>query len=393
MKKAPFIILSLLLLSALIAYAANTIKVTTFFPAPDGAYRTLETSNRTFLATTSGNVGIGTSAPTAKLDVRGQIRIRDQGYAVWRINYVLAAQNGRGLAFWAGGPGPWRSDVSGIGKTSYLAKWDSNKTVTTSSIFYKHNTDYQLVRLGIGPTATDPQSPLSIGGNGSSAYSIYVQEDRGSGRAIYGHSSHATNGDGIYATASDTSPKLSYGVQGISPRVGVYGNGGASDGYGAYGKASREAAKGTGFYGIYGDGGNTGTGVYGVSARDYGVWGQNNAGYGIWCEGANCGGIRGWTNSSDARLKTNILTIPNAIETVKRLRGVTFEWKNAPGTREMGFVAQEVLPVLPQLIETDPHGYYGIKLDQATALLVEAAKEQQKQIDVLQKEVDQLKSS
>jgi len=53
---------------------AEDITLTTYYPAPYGAYDELTTTGNTYLATTSGNVGIGTTTPGAyKLKVIGTI--------------------------------------------------------------------------------------------------------------------------------------------------------------------------------------------------------------------------------------------------------------------------------------------------------------------------------
>ncbi len=61
-----------------------------------------------------------------------------------------------------------------------------------------------------------------------------------------------------------------------------------------------------------------------------------------------------WSNSSDRRLKKNIITIDNALEKVTKLRGVNFEWVHpdehgVTGVRQ-GFIAQEVEEVFPDFI-------------------------------------------
>src|SRR3989338_665541 len=56
---------------------AEDITLTTYYPAPYGAYDELSTTGATNLATTSGNVGIGTTSGGAKFDVAGTIRAKD----------------------------------------------------------------------------------------------------------------------------------------------------------------------------------------------------------------------------------------------------------------------------------------------------------------------------
>ena len=58
------------------AYAiAEDITVVTYYSHPSGAFGELRTTNNTYLALTGGNVGIGTTAPQRKLDIRGGIHI------------------------------------------------------------------------------------------------------------------------------------------------------------------------------------------------------------------------------------------------------------------------------------------------------------------------------
>jgi len=57
------------------------------------------------------------------------------------------------------------------------------------------------------------------------------------------------------------------------------------------------------------------------------------------------------TAYSDARLKTNVNTINDALSIVGKLRGVSFDWKES-GKRSIGVIAQEVEEVLPELVLT-----------------------------------------
>lgn len=104
--------------------------------------------------------------------------------------------------------------------------------------------------------------------------------------------------------------------------------------------------------------------------------------------------------SSDARFKTNITAIENPLQKVLQLRGVNFDWKTKEfparsfsENRTVGFIAQEVEKVLPEIVQTEKNveGYKSVQYDKVVALLVEAIKEQQKQINRLQKQVKQLK--
>ena len=104
--------------------------------------------------------------------------------------------------------------------------------------------------------------------------------------------------------------------------------------------------------------------------------------------------------SSDARFKSNILPIENPLQKVQQLRGVTFDWKTKEfperafsDNRALGFIAQEVEQVLPELVQTEKtaEGYKSVQYDKVVALLVEAIKEQQRQINELQRQVKSLR--
>ncbi|KAB2871090.1 MAG: tail fiber domain-containing protein, partial [Bacteroidales bacterium] len=99
------------------------------------------------------------------------------------------------------------------------------------------------------------------------------------------------------------------------------------------------------------------------------------------------------TATSDIRLKENVSVLENSLSKVLKLRGVNFTWKANPelGNR-IGFIAQEVEAVLPELVFTNENdGYKGVNYAEMTAVLVEAVKEQQKQIEALKAELEALK--
>jgi hypothetical protein len=96
------------------------------------------------------------------------------------------------------------------------------------------------------------------------------------------------------------------------------------------------------------------------------------------------------TASSDVRFKKNIKTIQDALDKVLNMRGVTFERLETPGT-EIGVIAQEIEEVVPEVVTTDANGHKSVAYANLTALLIEAVKAQQVQIDELRGEIKKLK--
>jgi len=103
-------------------------------------------------------------------------------------------------------------------------------------------------------------------------------------------------------------------------------------------------------------------------------------------------------STSDARLKTNVETINNALDKVASLRGITYSW-NEMGLssfdvepvppylmdREVGLIAQEVQEVLPEVVVTRTNGYLAMRYERVVPLLVEAIKELRQQVNELRK--------
>ena len=102
--------------------------------------------------------------------------------------------------------------------------------------------------------------------------------------------------------------------------------------------------------------------------------------------------------SSDERLKENIKPIPWALDKIQKINGVTFDWK--PLTEEqkiyihghegsdIGVIAQEIEKVLPEVVTTRDNGFKAVKYEKIVALLIEAIKEQQSEIDQLKDKIN-----
>ncbi|WP_374030164.1 tail fiber domain-containing protein [Bdellovibrio bacteriovorus] len=83
--------------------------------------------------------------------------------------------------------------------------------------------------------------------------------------------------------------------------------------------------------------------------------------------------------TSDARLKKDVVTLPDALEKALQLRGVNFAWK-ADNNKTVGFIAQEVEQVYPELVRTDAKsGYKAVQYGNIVAVLVEALKQEHRE--------------
>ena len=103
------------------------------------------------------------------------------------------------------------------------------------------------------------------------------------------------------------------------------------------------------------------------------------------------GNITAFGNTSDIKLKENIEVISDALDKVKQLKGITFNYKK-DGKRSTGLIAQDLEKVLPEAIyetiDADINGdpedkHLAIRYGNTVGLLVEAIKEQQEQIETL----------
>ena len=90
---------------------------------------------------------------------------------------------------------------------------------------------------------------------------------------------------------------------------------------------------------------------------------------------------------SDERLKTDVTAIENGLETVNSLKAVNFTWKK-DGSRDFGFMAQELKQVVPQAVHGSEEGLFGVDYGRLSAILVSAIQEQSAQIASLKKQLE-----
>ena len=93
--------------------------------------------------------------------------------------------------------------------------------------------------------------------------------------------------------------------------------------------------------------------------------------------------------SSDERLKDNVTPILNPVDKVKSIGGYEFDWNDKSNKKghDVGVIAQEIEKVLPELVVERDSGYKAVRYEKIVALLIEAIKQQQLQIDELKSKV------
>ena len=96
---------------------------------------------------------------------------------------------------------------------------------------------------------------------------------------------------------------------------------------------------------------------------------------------------------SSRRWKTEIETLRDPLETVRDLRGVSFRWKES-GAPDIGLIAEEVGEVIPEIVSYEENGVdaRSVKYSRMVAVLIEAVKEQQAQIDAQSEDIGELQS-
>src|SRR5579871_5495519 len=217
-----------------------------------------------------------------------------------------------------------------------------------------------------------------------------------SGNGVYGHGFNSGNGGYFVAQTSGN------GVYGQSS-TGNGVAGASSNGYGVYGhnlNSNNDGVVGGATFGVEGSGsGNADGGHFSANGTGNGVYAESASGYAGYFNGNTYVNGTVYYNAlqqnSDARYKQNIRTLPNALDTILALRGVSFVWRQNEfpqmkfgKTRQVGFIAQEVEKVAPELVSKDSKGMRSVAYTEVIPILLEAIKLQQQQIETLKAQKD-----
>jgi hypothetical protein len=240
----------------------------------------------------------------------------------------------------------------------------------------------------------------------------------------------STGPDGPTGATGVTGPTGPTGATGVTGQTGQTGPTGATGVTGPTGPTGPTGATGvtgqtgpTGATGVTGPTGPTGpTGATGVTGPT-GATGPtgptgpaggfttssdaqvNSLGVGTAASGTT-GEIRATNNitayySSDERLKVNVKPIDGALEKVKAIRGVNFDWTDEyiqsrggedgffVRKNDVGVIAQEIEKILPEVVAEREDGYKGVKYEMIVPLLIQSIKELTDKVEDLQNQLNE----
>jgi hypothetical protein len=303
----------------------------------------LATINDSLITQSSaGNIGIGTAAPAAKLHLLGtnsRLRLQSTATNLWTVTEY---QTNNHL---------WHTGVGGSAVSNGVA-----------GKYYIYDATANAFRMVI---ATDGK--VGIGTTNPAYAKLHVEGGNGTGVFSYGDIEGVTG----YSAGSK-------GVYGYSSTgVGVYGEG-FDTGDGVYGKS------------------NSGVGVHGKSTHNYAgqfdgnTWANGYLDVTFFADaGANTTPVcRNNTrlavcNSSSLRYKRDVAPFTSGLNLIERLRPISFTWKS-DGSRDFGLGAEDVASVGPFLVTRNERGEVeGVKYDRLSVVLINAIKEQQREIHQL----------
>lgn len=98
------------------------------------------------------------------------------------------------------------------------------------------------------------------------------------------------------------------------------------------------------------------------------------------------------SQNSDVRLKTSILRLPTTIQSLNKVNGYSYFWKNNPANtnKQIGLLAQEVMLVYPELVSEAANGTLSVNYTGFIPILIEAFKDQSKVVEQQHETINQL---
>jgi len=359
----------------------------------------------------NGNVGIGTTAPGAKLHVSGGTVLLDNPYSLQTKDDAGTVQNVLGTA------SDGTVELNGFHGTSMM------KGVNGATYIYGSGSPTTLGmtvntsgNVGIG-TANPADKLEAVGtirasvGSGSSAFKIY-NTDVGKWWSFYPSTNGSATDLGLFQSGTITPQVIfkSSGNVGIgtgAPAAKLHLSVNATDAYQGLGITSTVSGgkvltinQGTPGMLTFTEPDIADLVTMDFNTQRVGI-GRTDPISRLHVHGdINTDGIvysYGVALISDKQFKKDIVTLSSALEKIQSMRGVYFTWRSDEypdrsfsKDRQIGFIAQEVEEIVPELVSIMPDGYKSVDYSKVTPLLVEAIQEQQKEIDELKSLVKSL---
>jgi hypothetical protein len=355
--------------------------------------------------TASGEIGIGTTSPFSKLEVKtenGNNTITSRtGYDLASASFDAINSSNSFLSFIKSGIAASYT-AYGINGAD-LARITTNTgglliDVATNIYFVTDYSERMRLtsdgRLGLGTTTPIGSSKLQVASN--KTYAGYFTTDSASNNvhALHAEYTNTGNFDGV-------------AVYGKSNAANYYGFGGYFDSkYNAvYGYAHNSSLNI--LFGV------AGAAYSSVAATAYGVYGEagttGGTAYGVYCSG-NGAASGTWTFASDKKFKADVADYSGALDKILKLRTVTYTMKTKDypfmsfeSGQQIGFIAQEMEMIFPTLVRNDVHPgakkedpnveYKGVNYIGLIPVLVKAMQEQQAEIELLKQEVKTLRET
>ena len=325
----------------------------------------------------AGNVGIGTTAPTSKLQVIGNAHVDNNAEA---LHLNSADTNGPYMTF------SKSNTIMGYLGSAYHLSSSPNNLATTMTLRGNTRIDFNIAatprmtisnagKVGIG--TTNPSATLHV----SSGY--LKVEGVGCGIQM-----PDTSGNPLFAITTDQNTFAGCNIVngwGNSSNTGVGVGTTRSDGTafqvrtGITLSSGNATNSGTQRLVVNGDGGTKITKSLGVGANASTTTGRIDASNDIVAY-----------SSSDIRLKDNIKSIDKALDKVNKIQGIEFDWiekeeVHGNSGHDVGVIAQEIEKVLPEVVDTRDNGYKAVKYEKLVPLLIEAIKDLSRQVDGLKR--------
>lgn len=315
----------------------NSFGTTATLGTNDNQSLQFETNNTTrMFISSSGEIGIGTTTPTRELDVEGNLRV---GFGT--------------------------IDFSNTNNQIYLAT-----SLGLGNLYFKTNASDRMIinsagNIGIGTTAPESNVPLTVNTDNNAFNSTLILQNSNTGTGALSQIQMRTQNtlarplniqqfgnDGTGQIINQATSSLQLGTSG-SVRLTIT------------------------------SGGNVGIGL-------------TSPGYPLEVSGS-VGGTSIYASNdivafSDQSVKTNIRPIENVLKRIGDSRGVLYDRTDSENKDNIGFIAQELEQTFPELVVTNEDGTKAVKYQNATAVLFEAIKEQQKQINELKELINGITS-